>query len=310
MPGSERVGFVGLGIMGSRMAANLARAGYELTVFNRTRATAEAWAAEHGGTVADSPAAVGAASDVVISMVVDGEQVRAVLLGQHGVAGGAAPGTLCVDMSTIAPAQTRAIGAELAERGIRMLDAPVTGSSPKAEDGTLTIMAGGDAGDFARAEPLLRVMGELVVHVGALGQGEMVKLINNAVAAANAATVGEALIVGQRTGVDLDALVEIMAKGSGGSAMLDLKAGPMRAHDYTTLFKLEHMLKDVRLCLEEGQAAAVPFAAAARARDVLVAALARGHGDDDFAAMIEALEGFADAKIGPCDSSFTRKAPN
>jgi 3-hydroxyisobutyrate dehydrogenase-like beta-hydroxyacid dehydrogenase len=310
MPGSERVGFVGLGIMGSRMAANLARAGYELTVFNRTRATADMWAAEHGGTVADSPAAVGAASDIVISMVVDGEQVREVLLGEHGVVSGAAPGTLCVDMSTIAPAQTRAIAAELAERGIRMLDAPVTGSSPKAEDGTLTIMAGGDAEDFARAEPLLRVMGELVVHVGALGQGEMVKLINNAVAAANAATVGEALIVGERTGVDLDALVEVMAKGSGASAMLDLKAGPMRAHDYTTLFKLEHMLKDVRLCLEEGEAAAVPFAAAARARDVLVATLARGHGDDDFAALIEALEGFANAKIGPCDSSFTRKAPN
>src|SRR3954452_15171574 len=132
--GRERVGFVGLGIMGSRMAANLARAGYELTVFNRTRATADTWAAEHAGTVADSPAAVGAASDVVISMVVDGEQVREVLLGEHGVVSGAAPGTLCVDMSTIAPAQTRAIAAELAERGIRMLDAPVTGSSPKAED--------------------------------------------------------------------------------------------------------------------------------------------------------------------------------
>ena len=310
MPESDRVGFVGLGIMGSRMAANLARAGHELTVFNRTRATADGWVAEHGGRVADSPAAVGAAGDVVISMVVDGEQVREVLLGEHGVARGAAPGTLCVDMSTIAPSQTRAIGAELAERGIRMLDAPVTGSSPKAEDGTLTIMAGGDAGDFARAEPLLRILGQLVVHVGALGQGEMVKLINNSVAAANAATVGEALIVGQRTGVDLDALVEVMANGSGGSAMLDLKAGPMRAHDYTTLFKLEHMLKDVRLCLEEGQAAAVPFAAAARARDVLVAALARGHGDDDFAALIEALEGFADARIGLCDSSFTRKSRN
>src|SRR4051812_1660322 len=306
----DRVGFVGLGIMGSRQAANLARAGHELTVYNRTRATAEAWVAEHGGTVADSPAAVGAASDVVVSMVVDGDQVREVLLGEHGVMQGAAPGALCVDMSTIAPAQTRAIGAELAERGVRMLDAPVTGSSPKAQDGTLTIMAGGDAGDFARAEPLLRVMGELVVHVGALGHGEMVKLINNAVAAANAATVGEALIVGQQTGVDLDALVEVMAAGSGGSAMLDLKAGPMRSHDYATLFKLEHMLKDVRLCLEEGQAAAVPFAAAARARDVLVAALARGHGDDDFAALIEALEGFANAKIGPCDSSFARKSPN
>ena len=294
---SDRIGFVGLGIMGSRMAANLARAGYELTVFNRTRSIAGGWAAEHGGTVADSPAAVGAASDVVITMVVDGDQVRAVLLGDDGVAAGAAPGTLCVDMSTIAPSQTRAIGAELAQRGLALLDAPVTGSSPKAQDGTLTIMAGGSAADFARAEPLLRVLGALVVHVGALGQGEMVKLINNAVAAANAATVGEALLVGQRTGVDLDALVEVMGKGSGGSLMLDLKSGPMRSHDYTTLFKLEHMLKDVRLCLEEGQSAGVPFAAAARARDVLVAALGRGHGDDDFAALIEALEGFAGTRL-------------
>jgi 3-hydroxyisobutyrate dehydrogenase-like beta-hydroxyacid dehydrogenase len=293
----ERIGFVGLGIMGSRMAANLARAGYELTVFNRTRATADAWAAEHSATVADSPAVVGAASDIVISMVVDGDQVREVLLGEQGVVQGAAPGTLCVDMSTIAPAQTRAIGRELAKRGLSLLDAPVTGSSPKAQDGTLTIMAGGSAEDFARAQPLFRIMGDVVVHVGELGQGEMVKLINNAVAAANATTVGEALLVGQRTGVDLDALIQIMGSGSGGSAMLDLKADPIRRHDYTTLFKLEHMLKDVRLCLEEGQSAAVPFPSAARARDVLVAAMARGHGDDDFAALVEALEAFADTRL-------------
>ena len=279
------------------MAANLARAGHELTVFNRTRATADAWAAEHGGSVADSPADVGAASDVVISMVVDGDQVREALLGERGVAQGAAAGTLCVDMSTIAPAQTRAIGAELAERGLALVDAPVTGSSPKAQDGTLTIMAGGDAEHFARAAPLFEVMGELVVHVGPLGHGETVKLINNAVAAANSATVAEALLVGQATGVDLDALVKVMGKGSGGSAMLDLKAGPMRAHDYTTLFKLEHMLKDVRLCLEEAQSAHVPFPAAARARDVLVAAMARGHGEDDFAALLDALEAFAATRL-------------
>jgi 3-hydroxyisobutyrate dehydrogenase-like beta-hydroxyacid dehydrogenase len=297
-PSDERIGFVGLGIMGSRQAANLARAGHTLTVYNRTRATADAWVAEHGGTVADTPAAVGAASGVVITMVVDGDQVHEVLLGTGGVVEGAAPGTLCVDMSTIAPAQTRALGAELAQRGIGLLDAPVTGSSPKAQAGTLTIMAGGSAEDFARAEPLLRVMGELVVHVGELGQGEMLKIINNSVAAANAATVGEALLVAQRTGVDLDALVQVMGKGSGGSAMLELKSGAMREHDYTTLFKLEHMLKDVRLCLEAGQAAAVPFPAAARARDVLVAAMARGHGDDDFAALIEALEAFADLRLG------------
>ncbi|MBW3608419.1 MAG: NAD(P)-dependent oxidoreductase [Actinobacteria bacterium] len=288
---------MGLGIMGSRMAANLARAGHELTVFNRTRATADAWATEHGGTVAASPAEVGSASDVVISMVVDGDQVREALLGEQGVAHGAQPGTLCVDMSTIAPAQTRAIGAELQERGLTLLDAPVTGSSPKAADGTLTIMAGGTAEDFARARPLFEVMGELVVHVGPLGHGEIVKLINNAVAAANAATLGEALLVGHASGVDLDALVTVMGTGSGASAMLDLKAAPMRAHDYATLFKLEHMLKDVRLCIEEAQAAQVPFPAAARARDVLVAAMARGHADDDFAALIEALEAFAGTRI-------------
>src|SRR4051812_43326612 len=297
MAARDTVGFVGLGIMGARQAANLARAGYELTVFNRTRSKAEAWVAEHGGTTADSPAGVGAASDIVITMVVDGDQVRDVLLGDDGVASAAKPGTLCVDMSTIAPAQTRAIGAELGERGIALLDAPVTGSSPKAEAGTLTIMAGGRAEDYARAEPLLRIMGELVVHVGELGQGEMLKIINNSVAAANAAAVGEALLVAQRTGVDLDALVQVMGKGSGGSAMLALKSQAMREHDYSTLFKLEHMLKDVRLCLEEGQAAGVPFTAASRARDVLVAALARGHADDDFAAMIEALEAFAAIRL-------------
>jgi 3-hydroxyisobutyrate dehydrogenase-like beta-hydroxyacid dehydrogenase len=304
-PTNDRIGFVGLGIMGSRQAANLARAGHELTVYNRTRATAEAWVAEHGGSVADTPAAVGAASDVVITMVVDGEQVREALLGADGVAAGAAPGTLCVDMTTIAPQQTRAIGAELAARDIRMLDAPVTGSSPKAQDGTLTIMAGGSAEDFARAEPLLRAMGELVVHVGELGQGEMLKIINNSVAAANATAVGEALLVAQRTGVDLDALVQVMGKGSGASAMLALKSGAMREHDYATLFKLEHMLKDVRLCLEAGQAAAVPFPAAAHARDVLVAAMARGHAGDDFAALIEALEAFAGTRLasGPPDQT-------
>ena len=293
----ERVGFIGLGIMGSRMAANLRAAGYELTVFNRTRERAETFASEHGADVADTPAAVGAASDVVITMVVDGPQVEAVLLGDDGVLAGAAEGTLCVDMSTIAPAKTRAIGAALDERGIGFVDAPVTGSSPKAEDGTLTIMAGGTDDAFARAQPLFAVLGEVVVHVGKLGQGQTVKLINNAVAASNASTLAQALIVGKATGVDLDALVRVMGAGSGGSAMLGLKAGPMREHDYTTLFKLEHMLKDVRLCLEEGQAAGVPFPAAAHTREVLTAGMGRGLGAQDFAALVEVLEGLAGIRL-------------
>jgi 3-hydroxyisobutyrate dehydrogenase len=294
----DRIGFVGLGIMGSRMAANLRRAGYELTVYNRTRERADAWAAEDGGTVVATPAAVGAASDVVITMVVDGAQVTEVLLGDDGVASGAADGTLCVDMSTIAPGDSRRIAAALQERGIGFVDAPVTGSSPKAEDGTLTIMAGGAPEQFERARPLFEVMGELIVHVGdEVGQGEMVKLINNAVAAANANTLAQALVVGRATGVDLDALTRVMSAGSGGSAMLALKAGPMREHDYSTLFKLEHMLKDVRLCLEEGQAAGVPFPAAASVREALTAGMGRGLGDADFAAIVEAVEGFAGIRL-------------
>jgi 3-hydroxyisobutyrate dehydrogenase-like beta-hydroxyacid dehydrogenase len=230
-------------------------------------------------------------------MVVDGDQVQEVLLGPGGVAEGAAPGTLCVDMSTIAPSQARAIGAALAERGLSLLDAPVTGSAPRAEDGTLTIMVGGDERDFERARPLLEAMGALVLHVGPLGQGEMLKLVNNAVAAANAATLAQALVVAKATGVDLKALVAVMGAGSGGSAMLALKAEPMIQHDYSTLFKLEHMLKDVRLCLEEGQSAGVPFPVAAATREALNAAMGRGHANDDFAAVLEAYEGLAGVRL-------------
>jgi len=282
-----RIAWLGLGIMGSLQAVHLARAGHELTVWNRTRSKADAWAAEHGATVAGSPAEAAAGAEVLFTMLVDGAQVAATLdeVDQAGL--------LCVDMSTIGAQAARDIGASLEGRGMTFMDAPVTGSAPKAADGTLTIMAGGRDEDYARAEPLLREMGELVLHVGPLGHGQSIKLINNSVAAANAATVAEALIAGAATGVDLDALTQVMGAGSGGSAMLALKAKPMREHDYTTLFKLEHMLKDVRLCLEEAQAAGVPFSSASAVRDVLSAGMGRGLGDADFAALIEVLEGFA-----------------
>jgi 3-hydroxyisobutyrate dehydrogenase-like beta-hydroxyacid dehydrogenase len=286
-----KLGWIGLGIMGSRQAANLRRAGHELTVWNRTADTARAWADEHGGTVAASPAEVAERSEIVFSMVVDGPQVQEVLVPA------ARDGVLFVDMTTIGPAWTRRIGEQLAERGARLVDAPVTGSSPRAEDGTLTIMVGGEDADVERVRPLLEAMGSLIVHAGGLGAGQAVKLINNAVAAANAATLAQALIVASAQDLDLDALVDVMAAGSGASTMLALKAGPMRAHDYTTLFKTEHMLKDVRLCLEEAQAADVPFPAAAAAGDALSAAVARGHGADDFAALLEAYEGFANRRL-------------
>ncbi len=237
----ESIGFLGLGIMGSRMAANLRRAGYELTVFNRTRERAEAFAQEHGATVADTPAAVGAGSDIVITMVVDGDQVRELLLGEDGVAGSAADGLLCVDMSTIAPGQARAMAAELRERGIGFVDAPVTGSSPKAEDGTLTIMAGGDAAAYERAKPLF----------------------------------------------------EVMAAGSGASAMLDLKAGPMLEHDFEPLFKLAHMLKDVRHALTEADRLGAEMKLGKVAEHVYTQADRKGLGEQDFAAVVEVVEGSA-----------------
>jgi 3-hydroxyisobutyrate dehydrogenase-like beta-hydroxyacid dehydrogenase len=310
-----KIAFLGLGIMGSRMAANLARAGHELSVWNRTPARATEFCQRHSARAASTPAQSAATADIVVTMVVDGPQVRQVLLGDDGAAAGAPPGALFVDCSTIGVQATLEIARELAERGMSMVDAPVTGSSPRAEDGTLTIMAGGSEADFERARPVLEATGKVIVHAGPLGHGQMVKLINNAVAASNAAVLAQALLVAKRAGVDLDALIEVMAAGSGASTMLSIKAGPMREHDYTTLFKLErsdsgdeveviqpffkleHMLKDVALCLDEGEAIGAPFPMAALAKEIMVAAMAQGHGEHDFSSMIEVMEAAASIKL-------------
>ena len=283
------VGFIGLGIMGSRQAANLARAGFELTVFNRTREPPTKWAAEHGGTVAATPREV-ASGEIVITMVVDGPQVEEMLLGDDGAAHGAEPGTLFVDMSTIGPADARRIGSALIERGHRFVDAPVTGSAPKAQDGTLTIMAGGSEEDVRRAMPLFEAMGELIVHVGELGMGQQAKVISNAVAATNCATLAQGLVVGRRTGVDLEALLKVMGAGAADSTMLKLKGRPMLEHDFTPLFKLEHMLKDMVLCLQEAREAGVGFPSAALAGELYAAGAGRGLGEQDFAAVLEVVE--------------------
>jgi 3-hydroxyisobutyrate dehydrogenase-like beta-hydroxyacid dehydrogenase len=293
----ERVGFIGLGIMGSRQAASLRRAGFELTVYNRTRETAEKWAAEHGGDVAATPREVGERSDVVVTMVVDGAQVEAMLLGEDGAVASAKAGTLFLDMSTIGPADARRIGAELTERGHAFVDAPVTGSAPKAQDGTLTIMAGGSDEDMRRAMPLLEAMGEIIVHVGEMGTGQQVKVLSNAVSAVNCATLAQALVVGRRAGVNLEALLKVMAGGSANSTMLQLKGEPMLAHDFSPLFKLEHMLKDVRLCLQEAREAGAAFPAAALAGELYAAGAGRGLGEQDFAAVLEVIEGLSDTRV-------------
>jgi 3-hydroxyisobutyrate dehydrogenase-like beta-hydroxyacid dehydrogenase len=182
------------------------------------------------------------------------------------------------------------IGERLAAQGIGFLDAPVTGSRPRAEDGTLTIMAGGKDADFERALPVLEALGKLVVHAGPQGHGSAVKLLNNTTAAVNALAVAEALVAARAAGVDPEALRRVMAAGSGGSAMLDLKAEPMLEHDFDPLFKLAHMLKDVRHCLTEAERLGAQMELAETAERAYSAADRKGLGEQDFAAVVEVVE--------------------
>jgi 3-hydroxyisobutyrate dehydrogenase-like beta-hydroxyacid dehydrogenase len=291
---ADQVGFIGLGIMGSLQAMNLAKAGHELTVFNRTREKAEAWVAEHGGTVADSPKEVAAAADVVITMVVDGDQVTDMI---EQALEGARENTLFIDMSTIAPATARALDELLREAGHRFVDAPVTGSSPKARTGTLTIMCGGASEDIERARPLFQIMGEKIVVCGEAGQGQAVKVISQAITAINCATLAQGLLVARQVGVNVDKLLETMDGGSSDSTMRALKGQPMLEHDFSPLFKLAHMLKDVQLCLGEARTAGATFPFAGLAAELYGAGIGRGLGEQDFAAVLEVVEGLAGTRL-------------
>jgi 3-hydroxyisobutyrate dehydrogenase len=230
----------------------------------------------------------------VITMVTGTADVEQVLLGDEGAAAGLERGGLCIDMSTIAVDGTRAIAERLGGRGIDFLEAPVTGSLPGAESGTLTIMVGGPEAALERARPLFEAMGKLIVHVGAHGQGMTVKLINNTLAAANAAVLGEMLVLARRAGVDTDKLREVLASGSGNSAMLEVKAGPMLEHDFgNAWFRLEHMLKDVRYCLEEAARLGVEAEVARTTESLYTAADGDGRGGDDFSAIVTVAEAAA-----------------
>jgi 3-hydroxyisobutyrate dehydrogenase-like beta-hydroxyacid dehydrogenase len=286
----ERVAFFGLGIMGGPMAANLARAGFELTVCTRTSEKAERYAAEHGVRAASTPAEAADAADAVVSIVPDSPQVEAVLFGDSGAAEGLAPGALVVDMSTIAPSASKRIGERLAGDGIDFVEAPVSGSRPKAEDGTLTIMAGGEEAAFQRALPLFEAMGERIVHVGPLGHAQLAKLLTNVMGAVNAAALAEAVVAVRRAGIDRDAFLEVAAGSAGNSAMLTLKGRPMFEGSFEPLFKLEHMLKDIRHCVAEAEALGVELRLGRLVEGLYAQAAEEGHGEEDFAAVITAVE--------------------
>ena len=290
-PEIRKVAFFGLGIMGWPIAANLAKAGFELSVWTHSEGKADRFAAEHDGVrAAASPREAAEGADAAITMVVDSPEVEATLLGGDGAAEGVNDGALCIDMSTIAPSAATALAKRLAERGLQFLEAPVSGSRPKAEDGTLTIMAGGDAVAFERARPLLEAMGELIVHVGPQGHGQLAKVLTNTMGAVNAAALAEAVTVARRAGLDSGAFLEVAGGSAGNSTVLQLKGRPMFERDFEPLFKLEHMLKDVRHCLSEARGLGLELELGPHAERLYAQAANQGHGGDDFAAIVTAVE--------------------
>ena len=286
----ERVAFIGLGIMGGPMAANLARAGFDLSVWNRTSEKAERFASEHGARAAASPAAAAEGADALVTILPDSPQVEAVLFGDSGAAAALERGALVIDMSTIAPSAARRIGERLGGEGLDFLEAPVSGSRPKAEDGTLTIMVGGKEEAFRRAMPLFEAMGELIVHVGPQGHAQMAKLLTNTMGAVHAVALAESVVAVRRAGIDPGAFLEVAAGSAGNSTVLGLKGRPMFERNFEPLFKLEHMLKDVRHCLAEAEALGVELRLGSLVEGLYARAAAEGHGEEDFAAVITAVE--------------------
>jgi 3-hydroxyisobutyrate dehydrogenase len=288
MASAKRLGFAGLGIMGWPMAANLVRAGYDVAVYTRTREKAERFAAEHGARAAATPAEAAEGAAAFISIVPDAPQVEEVLFGPDGAAAALPEDAVALEMSTIAPSASRAIAERLAP--LLYLEAPVSGSKPKAEDGTLTVMAGGEPQAFERARPYLDVMGERIVHVGPVGHGQLAKVLTNTMGAVNAAILAEAVRTARAAGLDRDAFLEVAAGSAGASTVLGLKGPSMFEERFEpALFKLEHMLKDVRHCIAEAEALGIELRLGALAETLYARAADEGHGEEDFAAVYAAL---------------------
>lgn len=280
-----RVGFVGLGIMGKPMARNLLRAGYPVTVHNRSRPPVDELVAE-GATDGGSPRGVAEQSEVVITMLPDTPDVEQVTFGPQGLAEGLRPGSVLVDMSTISPVATRSIAARLRERGVEMLDAPVSGGQRGAEEGTLSIMVGGDPQTFERVRPLFQVLGKNVVHVGPVGAGQVCKACNQVVVALTLQAVAEALVLAERNGVDPARVRQALLGGFAGSRILEVHGQRMLEGNYQPGFRARLHHKDLRIALETGRSAGVPMLGTALVHELLGAVVTRGWGDLDHSALV------------------------
>ncbi|HYK97646.1 MAG TPA: NAD(P)-dependent oxidoreductase [Candidatus Acidoferrales bacterium] len=287
----ERVGVVGTGIMGAPMARNLRKAGFEVTVTNRTLARAEALAKD-GIAVAKTPREVAQRSDVVVTVVVDSPDVEAVLFGADGVASGAHDGLLAIDMSTISPKRTR----EFAERAakntppFRTLDAPVSGGEIGAIEARLSIMIGGDAKDVERAMPLFQAMGKTIVHIGDHGAGQVTKLANQIAVALNNLGVAESLVFAAAQGIDLEKVRQVIAGGAGSSWAMQNYAPKMLAGDFRPGFMVDLQQKDLRLVMDDAYAAHLSLPGTSLEHELYVALQAAGEGRDGNHALMKVIE--------------------
>ncbi|HUJ39503.1 MAG TPA: NAD(P)-dependent oxidoreductase [Candidatus Acidoferrales bacterium] len=287
---TTRVGFIGLGLMGKPMGLNLLKAGFPLTVWNRTRARTEALAAAGAG-VGASPREVGERSDVVITIVSDPPALEAVLWGAEGALGSMKRGSVLIDSSTVSPALARRVAAECAQRGIEFLDAPVTGGTWGAEKGELVFMIGGKAETLERVRPVFEAMGKRFFHLGENGAGQTVKLAMNLILALEVQALCEALALVGGSGVAGEKLVEVMQASMARAPVLDVKAPLILEHKYAPSFPLRLMHKDVSLALELGNQTGVALPAGAAAREVYNYVLGRAKEDLDYAAIAKFWQG-------------------
>ncbi len=295
---TEKVGFIGLGIMGQGMARNLLKAGFPLTVWNRTASKMESLV-QAGAQAGQSPADVAARSDIIVICVSDTPDVEAVMTGQNGIIEGAKAGSLVIDCSTISPSVTHKLAKTLAEQGVAMLDAPVSGGSEGAARGTLSIMVGGEAKDFKRACPVLEAMGQKITHVGASGAGQTVKLVNQILVVGHALAMSEALLFAQAGGVDLAKTLEAVSAGAAGSWMLSHRGPQILRRDWRPGFTIDLQLKDIRLVLEAADQLGAPLPGTGLIFHLYRTLQAQNLGGEGNHALVKALEHLAGFEIEP-----------
>ncbi|HEU5203981.1 MAG TPA: NAD(P)-dependent oxidoreductase [Candidatus Limnocylindrales bacterium] len=284
----DRVGFIGLGTMGSAMAANIVRAGFPLTAWNRTPGRAPELA-DLGAAFDETPAAVAAASDIVVICVSDTPDVEAVLFGPDGVAAGAPEGTLVIDCSTIAPAGSWKFAERLDGLGLAMVDAPVSGGSEGARNATLTIFVGGHERDVERARPVLTAMGRTITHVGPIGAGQAVKAVNQVILAGAYLGVAEGIVLAIKAGLDVNQVIEALGDGAAQSWVLANRSGRMVDNDYPLGFKLSLHRKDLGIALGLADQLGVSLPLAAMTAALESGLIAQGHGDEDMSALARAI---------------------